>query len=97
MSLDGGTVAIDWELHVVATAKTRDQQEQDIRNGPIDKPVIIIIHGLNNHANFGYIRSMMSSKNHPAKFIRRYESNGFQHRWLHVRRAVCVGAAYLLP
>jgi predicted alpha/beta-fold hydrolase len=59
MSLDGGTVAIDWELPVVVTTKTRDEQEQDIRNGSIDKPVIIIIHGLNNHANFGYVRSMM--------------------------------------
>lgn len=49
---DGATVALDWELPEGVT-------EEEVRNGRIRKPVVLVIHGINNHANFGYVRSMM--------------------------------------
>lgn len=60
MTVDGGKVSIDWELPVMDdTRESNEERERKVRNGPIEKPVVIIIHGLNNHAKFGYIRSMM--------------------------------------
>jgi predicted alpha/beta-fold hydrolase len=58
MSPDGATISLDWELPVLDTLKNAAQRQCDIRFGPIDRPVVLIIHGLNNHSNFGYIRSM---------------------------------------
>lgn len=62
MTLDGATIAIDWEL----PAHNNDTQSNDaeslmirnIQHGPITKPIVLVLHGMNNHSNFGYIRSM---------------------------------------
>ena len=59
MEFDGATVAIDWELPISpGSTKTPYERQSDVLHGPIDRPVILIVHGINNHANFGYIRSM---------------------------------------
>lgn len=54
MSMDGAIVALDWELPEGNTIT-----ENQVRDGPIQIPIVLVIHGINNHANFGYIRSMM--------------------------------------
>jgi len=67
MDTDGATIALDWELpHETYTSslhihKSKSQRIADIKYGPIDKPVVIILHGINNDANFGYMRSLMRS------------------------------------
>ena len=52
MSTDGAQIAVDWE---VPTGR-----KQDILSGKrrIRQPVIIILHGINNHSEFGYMRSL---------------------------------------
>jgi predicted alpha/beta-fold hydrolase len=52
MPMDGATVALDWELPTGVT-------EEQVRHGRLHKPVVLVIHGMNNHANFGYVRSMV--------------------------------------
>jgi predicted alpha/beta-fold hydrolase len=43
------------------TASTTDEQKriEQVLHGPICQPVVLILHGMNNHAGFGYMRSMM--------------------------------------
>lgn len=61
MPADGAKVAIDWELPPSRGNRDRPLsiEESAVRNGPIKVPVVVILHGINNHANFGYIRSLM--------------------------------------
>ena len=60
MTFDGATVALEWELPILeAASKTTRERQDEILHGPIDRPVVLVIHGINNHADFGYIRSMM--------------------------------------
>jgi len=54
MSTDGATIAVDWEL-----PKNLGLNKEQVLFGPISTPIVIVIHGLNNHANYGYVRSMM--------------------------------------
>ena len=37
-----------------------DEWIHHILHGPISRPVVLILHGINNHTNFGYIQSMMN-------------------------------------
>lgn len=60
MTLDGASVAIDWE---VPTGNTIEPDDVDglianIKQGSIMKPIVLVMHGMNNHSNFGYVRSM---------------------------------------
>ncbi len=59
MSLDGARIAIDWEVRE-DNGETKSTQ-QDILNGPIRKPVVLILHGINNDASFGYMKSLSRS------------------------------------
>jgi predicted alpha/beta-fold hydrolase len=60
MTMDGATVAIDWELPVKNTVHLDDKEGliDNIRHGPISKPIVLVMHGMNNHSNYGYVRSM---------------------------------------
>ena len=64
---DGATIALDWEvpypkykssLHVRLSDK---QLKANVLYGPIDLPVVIILHGINNDTGFGYMKSLMRS------------------------------------
>ena len=57
MPQDGERIAIDWELPQNSSLLTMD----NILSGPIQTTVVIILHGINNDASFGYIRSAMRS------------------------------------
>lgn len=60
MTVDGATIAVEWELPTnKENAQSREELVNHILQGPIRTPVVVILHGLNNHANFGYILSMM--------------------------------------
>jgi hypothetical protein len=52
MTQDGAKVAMDWELPLSAVS------QREVLKGPIKNHVVLILHGINNHANFGYIRSL---------------------------------------
>jgi predicted alpha/beta-fold hydrolase len=67
---DGTSILIDWELPPKAvllenqsTSTSHDmtdsERRQQILNGPIMQPVVIIMHGINNDSSFGYVRSLM--------------------------------------
>lgn len=56
MGADGALIVLDWEIPL------DDQRESgtDVTKvNSIDRPVILLVHGLNNDSSFGYIRSMM--------------------------------------
>jgi predicted alpha/beta-fold hydrolase len=63
--VDGTQIALEWECPVPTTpteaSTTADTTttEQQILYGPIRQPVVLVLHGLNNDADFGYVRSMM--------------------------------------
>lgn len=65
MGSDGAEVAIDWELpDDYHDDSDNDKHEHydlktSIQKGPIKRPVVLILHGINNDASFGYIRSIM--------------------------------------
>lgn len=60
MSQDGATIAIDWELPPPdAYSKSVEQRKAQVLNGPIEQPVVVIMHGINNDTSFGYVRSLM--------------------------------------
>lgn len=67
MGYDGAQIAIDWEIppeQITSThipLKTPKQRRNEILHGPIRKPVVVILHGINNDASFGYIRSLMKA------------------------------------
>ena len=67
MGYDGAQIAIDWELppepitSTHAPYKSPTQRRDEILHGPITKPVVVILHGINNDASFGYIRSLMKA------------------------------------
>lgn len=65
MAIDGATLALDWEM----LANTHKDPQQYILKGPIDKPVVLILHGINNDSNAGYIRALqrtMTDRGHIA-------------------------------
>lgn len=60
MSQDGGRLALDWELPPDQQSKLTDEErKQQVIKGPIKLPVVLILHGINNNANFGYVKSLM--------------------------------------
>lgn len=61
MPSDGALIAVDWELPVEEqdNSSTSHQRKEEILHGKIRQPVVIVVHGMNNHADFGYVRSMM--------------------------------------
>jgi len=59
MSQDGARIAIDWEVRRESSEIKSIQQ--DILNGPIRKPVVLILHGINNDSSFGYMKSLSRS------------------------------------
>jgi len=66
MRADGAKVALDWELpsenlSSVAIRQEKSKRIHQVKYGPINRPVVIILHGLNNDASFGYMRSLMRS------------------------------------
>lgn len=67
---DGANIALDWEMAIpdqssysssLNTRPTEQQLKANILYGPIDKPVVIILHGINNDTGFGYMKSLMRS------------------------------------
>ncbi|KAL3936886.1 MAG: hypothetical protein SGBAC_007885 [Bacillariaceae sp.] len=64
MTQGGAKVAIDWEIPVDGqqrSTKSTDELRNEILEGPILDPVVILIHGINNDASFGYMRSLARS------------------------------------
>mmetsp|Transcript_4545 Transcript_4545/g.11523 ORF Transcript_4545/g.11523 Transcript_4545/m.11523 type:complete len:385 (+) Transcript_4545:155-1309(+) len=71
MTMDGAQIGIDWEIPLLSTKdgggaasnmnfveSTRTARRAEIEKGPIKQPVVIILHGINNHSRFGYIQSL---------------------------------------
>jgi uncharacterized protein len=69
MPLDGAEIAVDWELTpLTSTTSSSSNSYQPtmtdaeriavVKTGPIQQPIVIILHGLNNHSRFGYIQSL---------------------------------------
>ena len=59
MPLDGTMIAVDWELPFLELDPATDEQrKKEILHGKIKQPVVIILHGMNNDASFGYVTSM---------------------------------------
>jgi uncharacterized protein len=56
MPADGATVALDWEASIDCHDATN--LRESLLMGPIHKPVVLILHGLNNNSSSGYIRSL---------------------------------------
>lgn len=71
MTMDGAQIGIDWEVPLFSTKdggaasnnknvmeSTRSARRTEIEKGPVQQPVVIILHGINNHSRFGYIQSL---------------------------------------
>lgn len=64
MAADGARIAVDWELPISpssssSSALSVEQRKNEILRGPIQQPVVLILHGINNDSSFGYVRSLM--------------------------------------
>mmetsp|Transcript_3405 Transcript_3405/g.7062 ORF Transcript_3405/g.7062 Transcript_3405/m.7062 type:complete len:498 (-) Transcript_3405:231-1724(-) len=61
MPQDGAQIGVDWELPVDSQTPPRSNEERqaEILHGPIHTSVVLILHGINNHAGFGYVKSLM--------------------------------------
>lgn len=62
MGADGALLVLDWEIPLtpVDGTDTLSTPSLDIaKPDSIDKPVVLILHGMNNDSTFGYVRSMM--------------------------------------
>jgi len=58
MGADGALLVLDWEIPL--SPIDGNNAPLDItKSNSIDKPVILILHGMNNDSTFGYVRSMM--------------------------------------
>jgi predicted alpha/beta-fold hydrolase len=62
MTQDGATIGVDWEAPIQSkespSVKSDEQRKTNILKGPIREPVVIILHGINNDASFGYMQSL---------------------------------------
>lgn len=54
MTGDGAKIAMDWELPLHSNV---DQDQ--VLKGPIRQPVVLVLHGINNTADFGYVRNLV--------------------------------------
>ena len=67
MESDGAVTSVVWEvpLQIYSSSLhfhlTDEEQKEKILRGPIDRPVVMICHGINNNANFGYMKGLMRS------------------------------------
>jgi predicted alpha/beta-fold hydrolase len=63
MTQDGATIAVDFEVPRQSKRELQllsvGERKAQIVNGPIRQPVVIILHGINNDASFGYMQSLM--------------------------------------
>jgi predicted alpha/beta-fold hydrolase len=59
MAGDGATVAIDWEIPRGVDPSDVLQRGEIPPRPAVARPVVAIVHGINNDAEFGYIRSQM--------------------------------------
>ena len=70
MGADGALIVLDWEIPLPSSAgkgESQQQQQQSTDNqtidvkspNSIDRPVVLLVHGMNNDSSFGYVRSMM--------------------------------------
>jgi predicted alpha/beta-fold hydrolase len=62
-SRDGAKFGVDWEVpwktdDPSISNMPADDRKAEILKGPIRQPVAIILHGINNDASFGYMRSL---------------------------------------
>jgi predicted alpha/beta-fold hydrolase len=68
MTHDGARLAIDWEVpRLSPDAQTQqqpppllpfEQRKAEILQGPIQQPVVLLFHGINNDSSFGYMQSL---------------------------------------
>jgi predicted alpha/beta-fold hydrolase len=66
MYQDGARVAVDWEVpRDQDGAVDENECKRIILEGPIVRPVVVILHGINNDSSFGYMRSLQRT------FVRR--------------------------
>ena len=56
MGADGALIVVDWEI---PPAKEGEGEMDVTRPNGIDRPVVLLVHGMNNDSTFGYVRSMM--------------------------------------
>ena len=57
--LDGAKLALDWEVPCVKDKVLGSENSKErFLSQPIQKPVIVILHGINNDSKSGYIRSL---------------------------------------
>jgi hypothetical protein len=63
MPQDGGKIVIEWELPQPSLQNNNSITKGQILSGPIppNTTIVVFLHGLNNNASFGYIRSAMRS------------------------------------
>ena len=67
MSQDGAKLAVDWEVprnsppssssSSTSVQLSPEERKEQFLKGPIQQPVVLIIHGMNNDSSFGYMRS----------------------------------------
>jgi len=66
MPADGATIAVDWELP--ANIRREDvscpNQQRPVFSSPLQNPIVLILHGINNDASFGYIRNVARKCSH---------------------------------
>lgn len=61
---DGAKLSLQWEFpaqYDSGPAKATNQESYRFAPDSVDLPVVLILHGINNHAKFGYVRSLMRS------------------------------------
>lgn len=74
MGADGARLVLDWEVPIkiinsnAGNANADGSQHQvqvaDLTNDKVDnisRPIVLLVHGMNNDSSFGYIRSMMKT------------------------------------
>jgi len=59
MAADGALIVLDWEIPLTSSQTTIDDDIDIKQSNSITKPIILLLHGMNNDSTFGYIRSMM--------------------------------------
>jgi predicted alpha/beta-fold hydrolase len=65
MAQDGANIAVDWEVpwrtRNASSTVSQEHRKAEILKGPIRQPVVVILHGINNDASFGYMQSLQRS------------------------------------
>ena len=60
MGSDGALIVLDWEVPLSSSSSAAAPDDINIQQpNSITKPIILLLHGMNNDSTFGYIRSMM--------------------------------------